>query len=398
MTYVRQENLDKHKVEFVSFISFLFGFASALVGYFISSYFKEITGSDNVGPFYLSSFLVVLLLQLNLHKLVRHFGKSGVFYLAVLANIFAIFLLVLFADSYAGAAFLMAYLVFTAVSITSLDVILESFSMDSMSGRIRGKHLTIVNLGFLLGPFLATRILERYDFVGIFVALLVLNCVILSFSFFGLRSVNHRFDQSLTVKDVLNWIIHRRNVMRIYWISVALEFFYALMVVYTSIYLREIGIEWSEVGVIFTVMLMPFVILQYPLGILADKKTGEKELLIVGILIMGLTAGSIYFLNLDSILAWGAVLFVTRIGAAIIEIMRDSYFFKRVDGRDVDTINFFRTSQPVGQILGAALSFVVLLVFPVKAIFICVGLFVLLALYPAFRLVDSKCEAELEKC
>lgn len=143
-------------------------------------------------------------------------------------------------------------------------------------------------------------------------------------------------------------------------------------------------------------MLIPFVVLQYPVGFLADKKLGEKEMLIFSIIFMAVSAGTVYFISSSNIWVWAAILLATRIGSSMLEVLRDSYFYKKIDGHDVDLINFFRTSMPVGCILATGISFPLLLFFPVKSVFLLVMAVVLSALVPAFLLVDNKCEKELD--
>jgi MFS family permease len=128
---------------------------------------------------------------------------------------------------------------------------------------------------------------------------------------------------------------------------------------------------------------------------LADKSFGEKEMLIGGLIIMGVSAGSLFFVTSNAIWVWGGILFTTRIGAAIIEILRDSYFYKKIDGRDVDIISFFRTASSAGYISAMVLSALILIVFPIKYIFLLVALVVLSGLYPALRLIDNKSEKEM---
>jgi MFS family permease len=242
-------------------------------------------------------------------------------------------------------------------------------------------------------------LLSKFGFDGLFFTAMVMYMIIFIIGLVGLRGANHKFQQKLTISDLVRKIFVNRDVMKIYAISFVLEFFYALMVVYTPLYLLDRGLSWNQIGVIFTIMLVPFVILQYPLGLLADKKLGEKEMLIAGLIIMGVSAGSVFFITSSAVWVWGAVLFATRIGAAIIEILRDSYFYKKIDGRDMDVISFFRTACSVGYISGAALSALLLVVFPMKYVFLLVAAVTLAGLYPALHLIDNKCEAEMDaKC
>lgn len=394
MSFKHDEKLDRKKINIIGFVSFLMGFSQAVAAYVLSSYFKTASGTENVGLFYTLSYAVVLVILLNFHKVIRKLGKSNVFYFSVLAKIAAISFLAGTEPSVWTTVFLILYLISGALEWVSLDIILESFSRDAMSGRIRGLHLTILNAGYLAGPFISSRLLENFGFSGIFSFLLVFNSAILVFSLIGLRDVNHKFDQDLKVTELLKKVWMRKNVLRIYYVSFILEFFYALMVIYTPIYLRDLGISWNDIGIMFTIMLLPFVFLQYPAGLLADKKLGEKELIIASIFMMGISTSAIYFLESTSVLAWGIILFFTRIGASLLEILRDSYFYKRIDGHDVDLINFFRTSMPVAYIVSTGLSFIFLIFFPIKAAFIFVGLAIFSSLIPAFRLVDNKCERE----
>lgn len=393
------EKLDKRKLELSSFVTFLVGFTEAVIIYVISSFFELSAKTENVGMFYVFSYLIVLFLLLNLHKIARIIGKAFVFYLAVLIKIIVLALLVFFDTSNFGIALMVAYIISSAIEWVTLDVIVESFSKDSLSGRIRGLHLTILNIGFIFGPLISAYLMKNLGFHGIFIFVMVFNCFTLVFSLISFRDVNHRFEQYLSVRGLIRKILQRKNVMRIYYVSFVLEFFFAVMTIYIPIYFLDAGFSWAQIGKIFTIMLIPFVIVQYPIGLLADKKFGEKEMLIFSIIILGFFTLLAYFVESRSIVVWAAVLFATRVGAALLEVLRDSYFYKRVDGHDIDLINFFRTAMPAAYIFSAAIFSVFFFFFHnVKAAFILAGLVAFSALYPAIKLVDNKCEKELEKC
>ena len=390
-----RENFDGKKIKLAGFISFLMGFSQAILLYVMSTYFKLASGTENVGIFYAISYGIFLIILLNLHKFVRRLGKANVFYFSLLAKIVVISLLIFNDPGAIGILLLTAYIILGHIEWVALDIIIESFSADKLSGRIRGLHLTIVNAGFLVAPFVSVYILDSVGFYGIFIFSLMMNALVFVFSLVGFRLANHKFERKLKIMDVIKKALKRKNIRRIYYISFVLEFFYALMVIYTPIYLRDLGYSWEDVGKIFTVMLVPFVLVQYPMGYLADKKFGEKEFLIISIILMALATAGAYFVGGASVIVWSSMLFLTRIGAALIEILRDSYFYKRIDGRDVDLIDFFRTTVPVAYIAAAILSSAALFFLPVKFIFILAGAVVISAIYPAIRLVDNKCEKEI---
>jgi len=384
-----KEFLDRKKIRIINLITMMMGFSQAILAYVMSTYFKEASGTENVGPFYFASYAILLLLLLNLHKVVRILGKINVFILSVFFNVIFIALLANIAPSYLGMFILMLYVISSGLEWVAMDAVLESYSTDGESGRIRGKHLTILNIGFLLGPFISTRFLDWFGFQGVFIFLLFFNSLLFIYTLLKLRGSNEKFEKEICVRDVIRKVMKRKDLFHIYYISFALEFFYALMVIYTPIYLLDRGLDWNQIGLIFTAMLVPFVIVQYPAGIMADKKWGEKRMLMAAIAMMGIFTLLAYFIHSKSILIWSMVLFGTRIGAALIEVLRDSYFYRLIDGQDVDLINFFRTSMPVAFILGSVLSFLLLLFFPVKAVFILVALVSLSALVPVFSLKDN---------
>ncbi|EKE19723.1 MAG: Permeases of the major facilitator superfamily [uncultured bacterium] len=390
-----KENLNEGKLKLITGISFLLGFSQSLLVYIESSYFKLSLGSENVGVFYFLSYVIALIGLLNMHKIIKKLGKATTFFLFFFLQIFAMAILTMVKPSIFGIFLLMINIITAYLMYVILDIIMESYSEDKKSGRIRGLHLMVISAGFMLGPILSTRILEQYDYSGLFFLSMVISMVIFVIGLIGLRGGNNHFNGNITIRDLVKKIFVNKNLMRIYWVSFVLEFFYAMMTVYTPLYLLDLGMSWSQIGLIFTIMLIPFVIINYPVGLLADKKLGEKEMIIFALFVMAISTLSILFVKTNSVMVWGFVLFMTRVGAAMIETLRDSYFYKKIDGDDMDIISFFRTSRSVAYIAATAISAMILVVFPVKIVFVFLTGVILLALYPAFNLVDNKSEMEI---
>ena len=391
-----KENLNDGKLKLITFISFLLGFSQSLLVYIESSYFKLSLGNENVSFFYFVAYSIALLGLLNMHKIIKMIGKSTAFFLFFFLQICAMAVLVQVPPSMFGIILLMINIITAYLMYVILDIIMESYSEDKKSGRIRGLHLTFISIGFMLGPILSTYILAKYNYSGLFLVSMLVSMLIFIIGLIGLRGGNKKFDGNITTRDLVKKIFINKNLMRIYWVSFVLEFFYALMTVYTPLYMLDLGMSWAQIGIAFTFMLIPFVILEYPIGILADKKLGEKEMIIFALFVMAFSTFSIVFITGKSIFVWSFVLFLTRIGASMVDTLRDSYFYKRIDGDDMDIISFFRTSRCTGYVAATAISAMLLVVFPVKAIFLLLALIILLALYPAFTLVDNKSEAEME--
>lgn len=388
------------KLFLINGISFLLGFSQAFFIYVMSTYLKLASGLENVGFFYFFSYLSVFFIFLNLHKIIKRFGKEDVFHLALIFKIISVCFLSVVSPSLWGVFWVIVYIISGNVEWVSVDIILESYSSDDISGRIRGKYLTIMNAGILLGPFLSAFVLDKYDFNGLFLALIFFNVAISAIAIVGIKKIEKekkktKYCFEKNTFSLARKFLTRRNVRKIYYISFMLEFFYALTIIFVPLHLQNMGLTLKEIGSIFTIMLLPFIFIQYPIGFWADKKLGEKEMLIFGILIMAFSGLGIFFFSSREVFWWGIILFSGRFGAAIVEILRDSYFYKRIDSYDVDMINFFRTSKSLAYIFSSSIAGFVLLIFPLKSVFILLGIVSFSALWSAFRLEDNKCEKEL---
>ena len=163
------------------------------------------------------------------------------------------------------------------------------------------------------------------------------------------------------------------------------------MIIYMPIYLHQhIGFSWSQIGLIFSIMLVPFVVLDFPLGKLSDK-IGEKKMLLIGFAIISLSVLAIPLIKTQTLLFWTGILFLTRVGAATIEVMSESYFFKIVHEENADAISFFRNTAPLSFIIAPLCAIPVLLFIPsFEYIFFVLGAVLLLGLFTALRLKDVK--------
>ena len=88
--------------------------------------------------------------------------------------------------------------------------------------------------------------------------------------------------------------------------------------------------------------------------------------------------------------SWMMILTVSRIGAAILETMEDSYFYKQVTANDMAMINFFRTTRPLAYIICMLLVGGVFLCFEMRSMFIVLAVVLVVSLIPALHLRDTR--------
>ncbi len=110
-------------------------------------------------------------------------------------------------------------------------------------------------------------------------------------------------------------------------------------------------------------MLLPFVLVEYPAGFIADKYIGDKEMLIGGFVLIGISFGSLAFVTSTTPVALLLLALVgSRVGAAVVEAMVEGHFFRRVAAEDSNTVTVYRMSRPLAALI-APLSASILLFF-----------------------------------
>ena len=384
----------KNKTTFfiVYVFAFLWALSGALPTYIQSSFLEQFVSVQMVGVYTgIATFTALIVIFFFSHVIKKYSNYWVTFWLLIVLTISALALGILQSQWLILLFFVAHYLSYNLISIT-VDVFLSNISDAKRAGRIRTTFLTILNIAWLISPFLMGVIAEgnRYSLVYLSTLVFLVPAFILfTFSWKNLR--DHTKYKSRHLHELLGVFKNNKNFAKVFKVAFILRLFYYIMVVYTPLYLHQyIGFDWETIGVIFTIMLIPFVIFEMPAGHLADKYLGEKEIMVLGLIIMMISTGAIFFIQSSSFLVWAAILFMTRVGASLVEAMQDVYFFKLVDKHDMDLINLFRDLRPAAWLGGSILSVIVLQFFAIEYLFIFTAVIILFAVKPAMTLKDTK--------
>jgi MFS family permease len=87
---------------------------------------------------------------------------------------------------------------------------------------------------------------------------------------------------------------------------------------------------------------------------------------------------------------WAGILFLSRVGAATIEVMADTYFFKRVTAAKTHLISFNRMARPIAYVVGPIVATILFTVFDTRGLFIFLGFLMLYGLRYSFAIRDVK--------
>lgn len=343
--------------------------------------------------------VVTLTLFPTLPRLVRKYGprRLGI----ILAALEALILLALAFNPTPLLAVLLAALA-CAVSpfiAYQLDLLLEATVTDEGStGRYRTAFLTAANVALVLAPIITGFLLddsERYDLVFLVAALTLLPFIYVM--------VRGKFPvsvlpQKTNVKEACLCIIRDKDLRAIAIAGGVLQIFFHIAPLYIPLYLHTaLGIPWSELGWMFAVMLIPFVLLEYPAGWLADTKIGDRRLLAAGFVIMGLALAATGLITQSTpLVAIVVVLVLSRTGAALVEAMVESHFFRRVSAEDANTVSIFRMLRPLGALIAPVVGSIILSVASYTTFFAITGVGILLVgFWSALMIHDPRSEPSM---
>lgn len=372
----------------VLFLSFHYFFIVYINSNFLGTFIDE----KYVGYFYILGSITGIIFLLSSYRILRKIGNYRFALIAVLTEIITLIALSQAHSIWiAGVAFIVQHAT-NPVILYSLDIFLESVTDKENAGKSRGMFLTILNTPPIVATLVTGIILRDNDFSQVYMISIAFLIPLLLIILSNFKKFKDEKYTKIEIKDVFKRFKSERLIRDIFIDNILLQVFYAVMTIYLPVYLlKNIGFSLTEISFMFSLMLVPFVLLQFPVGRIADEKLGEKELLILGFVIMTFSMLMISFLKLPTVVLWTMVLILTRIGAAIVEIMTETYFFKHVGKSDAHVLSIFRMSHAIAfalmPLIGGLLLFFVSIQY-IFAIFAFIILF--FGLRYAFDLVDTK--------
>lgn len=370
--------------------SFLFAFHVALLAYIESSFLSGFIPEQYIGLVFTAGSLLAMAALVWMPAILSRIGNFRTIFLLSVIEIIALIILAMAKTAPIAITTFIIHASLYPLILFGFDIFLEHDSPDASTGNIRGIFLTAANAAWIVPPLLTGLILQDGDYWKIFAisALLMFPVLML---------LMRRFSdfEDPTYARPLFWrtfreIMARKNIYRIFMSNGILALFFAWMTIFTPLYLHNhLNFEWSTIGIIFSIMLIPFVLVDIPLGRLADSFLGEKEMLSAGFFIGAAATSVLTFLPANA-LAWAAVLFMTRIGMATVQIMNESYFFKQVGDIDANIISMYRNTRPLAYVVAPLLGTIVLSLVEFRFLFLVLAVIVLFGLRYSLFIKDTK--------
>jgi MFS family permease len=388
-------NMLKHRYVPIYVASLLLMFHTYVVAYINSSFLEKFIGTDSVGTVYIATSALTILIFLFISHVLHKIGNFKLTLALLIVDGLAV-LGMAYAESLRVVVPLMAaHLIIVPLIIFNLDVFMEEHigNDEGLTGTRRGLLLTLLSLVSALAPFISSELIAKaggsftYPYIVSALALIPIVFILL----FYFKDFQDPPYTDMKALEAIRGFWVRKDIRAVFIVHFVLQIFFMCMVVFTPLYLiKYVGLSWAQFGMVMFFGQLAYVIMEYPIGIIADKFIGEKEMMALGLMIMAIATAWISFVEVKSVLMWALVMFVTRIGASFVEVTTEVHFFKRTNSSDAQIISFFRVTRPLAYIAGAIIASLSLLYLPFNLLFVVIAFLMIPAMFVTLNIEDTK--------
>lgn len=371
-----------HPRTILSVGNFFLALFQALMGFILFPYLSTLMPVAYAGLVVASGALISLGIFPFLPRLVIRYGAQKMAFAFGVAEMISLFILA--ASPSVSAVVLLIIITITLQPFLSyeLDLLVEATMTEmNTAGRIRTAFMTAWNIGTLIAPLLLGAILADSDIYNrVFLAagaVLIPFIVLFSTEYISAGAPPTR----TPIRDTVTCMLKNTDLAAVTFGHFLLYIFFIWAGFYVPVYLHTVlFIPWSTLGWMFTLMLLPYVLLEYPAGWIADRLLGDKEMMFAGFIFAGGALISLSVLTVPSPLVFiVAVLVISRIGAALVESTTEGHFFRRVSERDINSVSVFRGIWPLANLIGPLVGSVILFFGTYQLFFILTGGFIVIA-------------------
>ncbi len=373
----------------VNALNFFSNLQYALIVYFIPVFLvSRGVGENSIGLVFSAASLVSMILLLVGPGILRLVGNYHFF--TTLTALMAVALLVIgpFQSPAIAITCFIAITVAWALTMLSLDEFLQVETKETENtGFVRAVFITMANIAFVIAPIVAGHLTENEDFTSLFIVAALISAPMLLISGMGLAHFKDVRYRSFSIVGMWKILRERAVIRSALFQKFLLYVFYGIIEVYVIVYLHDhLDFSLPDIGAMLSLALIAFILVEIPAGYLADTRIGERDILICGFIVLAVTTIGMGLIGHAGFAAWTALMFMTRVGAALVEIGGESYFFKQVRAQDSDEVGLYRAVAQLGLIVGPLIGSLVLLVAHIEIIFVVIGMIMFAGLPSTLKL------------
>jgi MFS family permease len=375
--------------------SLLLIFHTLVVAYINSSFLEQFIPTKGIGTIYIVSSALTILIFLFISRVLHRVGNFKLTLTLLILNGLAVMGMSVAHTLEFAVPLLVVHLISISLIIFNLDVFMEEHigNNEGVTGTRRGLLYALMGIVSALAPFICSELVAfaggNFSYVYITSAVSLLPIIVLLLWFF--KDFKDPPYNDIKALEAIRTFWVRKEIRAVFITHFALQIFFMCMVVFVPLYLTQhVGLSWAEFGIVMFFGQLAYVIFEYPIGFIADRFIGEKEMMGLGLMILAISTAWISFVTVPSVLLWGIIMFVTRIGASFVEVTTEVHFFKKTNSSDAQIISFFRITRPLAYVAGAIIASLSLLYLPFNLLFIVIAFLMIPAMFVTLDIEDSK--------
>lgn len=384
----------KNKLLIVTYLlTVLYALHFGIPLYATSTYLHQFFNTSYVNLLYMLGSIFSLIASIYFSRFIKLYHTYRFTAFLVFGEIITIILFALAERPLLIGLLFIIHFILQILLYICLNIYIESFSKHTETGSIRGLFLVLINCALIIAPIIGGTVLTH----GTFQTLYIVSAITLIPFFFLLKKFLYHIEEpvyrNMNMLGALKSALRNKDLKGILIAGLIVECFYAVMIIYSPIYLQIIGIPLTTyLTIILPFALIPLVVLPYELGLLADTKWGEKEMLLVGLAILAFSVFLCVIITSSNPYVWIVILLISRIGASFVETMVFSYYFKKVGPEDSSLTALFSNTRPLSNIIvgGIGISIAPLLVQRPQLVFVILGCAILISISYVLPIKDSR--------
>ncbi|MEK6945385.1 MAG: MFS transporter [Nanoarchaeota archaeon] len=375
------------KLGFVIFIlTIAFALTSSVMALYINSFLHSeakvgLTFSFLIVVSFLSFFLIIPIIE-----------SSDKYSLTIKSLIFSVvgyFLYYFIGNFYLFLALAAIISVISTVRISAMGLLVKENSKRKTLSKNEGYIYSLSNLSFTIGSLLIIPLIFYLGLRSVFLAASLV--ILISMLLIHFLKINHGGRKKRVDGNVFkNFVAFFKDKARVksYLLRAGVTFWWSLSYVYLPLLIiKKLPEFW--VGVFLAAITIPLIFLEYPFGKMAGR-LGYKKFFFLGFLIPAIMSLLCFIFYQNIFFIMGAIT-LASVGLAMLEPNTESYFFDIVKGKE--HLRFYsahNTSLEIGHLAGQFIPALVLLLLPLKFVFLVFGIGTLLLSFLALSIKNIK--------